>query len=223
MTGCFSQPFLFTRGEMIKAFQLFPMLLLVLSGPAHLIAAPAEDTISGITHPSYDAAISAHLPGTVKSLEVEKGARVKAGQLLIRFEDRIEELEVLQRKLVFENDSQMKATQHRRDAIKKELNTSRELIRKTGSISKEALESKELELNLVNAEIERLLVMKKSNEILYQQASASLDLRKVTAAKFLKDVKDGDEQELMARITGNFKRGNERSVSRKAGARDRRR
>ncbi|WP_137845190.1 hypothetical protein [Microbacterium sp. 2FI] len=37
-------------------------------------------------------------------------------------------------------------------------------------------------------------------------------LRKSAAAKFLDDVNRGDDpQELMARITGNYKRGNERS------------
>lgn len=36
-------------------------------------------------------------------------------------------------------------------------------------------------------------------------------LRKSAAAKFLDDVERGDPQQLMARITGNYKRGNERT------------
>ena len=35
-------------------------------------------------------------------------------------------------------------------------------------------------------------------------------LRKAAAAKFLAEVEAGDEQEVMARVTGNYKRGNER-------------
>lgn len=35
-------------------------------------------------------------------------------------------------------------------------------------------------------------------------------LRGSAAAKFLVEVGDGDEQEVMARVTGNYKRGNER-------------
>ena len=67
-------------------------------------------------------------------------------------------------------------------------------------------------------------IARKSGDVVISHEGREVTtLRKVTAAKFLKDVKDGDEQELMARLTGNFKRGNERSVSRKAGARDRRR
>ena len=36
-------------------------------------------------------------------------------------------------------------------------------------------------------------------------------LRGVTAERFLADVASGDAQELMARATGNYKRGNERA------------
>jgi hypothetical protein len=37
-------------------------------------------------------------------------------------------------------------------------------------------------------------------------------LRGGTAARFLADVEDGDDaQELMARVTGNYRRGNERT------------
>lgn len=35
-------------------------------------------------------------------------------------------------------------------------------------------------------------------------------LRKAAAARFLRDVEARDPQEVMARVTGNYKRGNER-------------
>ena len=35
-------------------------------------------------------------------------------------------------------------------------------------------------------------------------------LRGSAATRFLRDVEDGDPQQLMARVTGNYKRGNER-------------
>lgn len=36
-------------------------------------------------------------------------------------------------------------------------------------------------------------------------------LRGMTAERFLSKVERGDDQELMARVTGNYRRGNERS------------
>lgn len=40
-------------------------------------------------------------------------------------------------------------------------------------------------------------------------------LRRDVAAKFLRDIERGDPQHVMARVTGNYKRGNERSSSRR--------
>lgn len=40
-------------------------------------------------------------------------------------------------------------------------------------------------------------------------------LRKAAAAKFLRDVERGDPQQLMARVTGNYKHGNERVARRR--------
>lgn len=37
-------------------------------------------------------------------------------------------------------------------------------------------------------------------------------LRGARAADFLEDVEDGDAQEIMARLTGNYRRGNERQA-----------
>ena len=37
-------------------------------------------------------------------------------------------------------------------------------------------------------------------------------LRGAAAARFLGEVEQGDPQELMARVTGNYKRGNERAA-----------
>lgn len=39
-------------------------------------------------------------------------------------------------------------------------------------------------------------------------------LRGEVATKFLRDVENGDAQQVMARITGNYRRGNERSARR---------
>ena len=40
-------------------------------------------------------------------------------------------------------------------------------------------------------------------------------LRGPAALKFLSDVERGDPQQVMARVTGNYKRGNERSDTRR--------
>jgi hypothetical protein len=48
-------------------------------------------------------------------------------------------------------------------------------------------------------------------ELLHHARPAAV-LRGVAAARFLTDVDSGDPQELMARMTGNYKHGNERTA-----------
>jgi hypothetical protein len=56
---------------------------------------------------------------------------------------------------------------------------------------------------------------RKSGEVaIFHHGRLATTLRKETAARFLKDAKTGDPQELMARATGNYKRGNERVTNR---------
>jgi hypothetical protein len=46
--------------------------------------------------------------------------------------------------------------------------------------------------------------------VIFHHGTKATTLRGNAAAKFLTDVDRGDDQLLMARLTGNYKRGNER-------------
>ena len=48
---------------------------------------------------------------------------------------------------------------------------------------------------------------------IFHHGRLATTLRGARAAQFLDDVRGGDEQDLMARLTGNYKRGNERLAS----------
>jgi len=50
--------------------------------------------------------------------------------------------------------------------------------------------------------------------IITHRGRVAATLRGSAAEKFLHDVEQDDGQELMARLTGNFKRGNERTAKR---------
>lgn len=54
-------------------------------------------------------------------------------------------------------------------------------------------------------------VQRKSGEVVISHhGRVAVTLRGQKAARFLADVDEGDAQGLMARLTGNYKRGNER-------------
>lgn len=53
---------------------------------------------------------------------------------------------------------------------------------------------------------------KSGDVVISHHGRVAVVLRGSSAEAFLADVADGDAQELMARATGNYKRGNERSA-----------
>lgn len=86
----------------------------------------------GITEPYYDGTLSVSIPGTIGRRLVNEGDVVKQGQVIVALDARLEELAVSRRKLVV-------------DTLKTELEGDRKLFETTKSVSKEALEKKELE------------------------------------------------------------------------------
>ncbi len=52
--------------------------------------------------------------------------------------------------------------------------------------------------------------MRGSDVVISHHGRLATTLRGRRAAEFLQDVEAGDEQELMARLTGNYRHGNER-------------
>lgn len=50
--------------------------------------------------------------------------------------------------------------------------------------------------------------------VIFHHGRRATTLRGDRAAAFLVDVESGDRQELMARLTGNYRRGNERAARR---------
>ena len=54
---------------------------------------------------------------------------------------------------------------------------------------------------------------KNGDVVIHHRGRVASVLRGRKASDFLEDAMSGDEQELMARLTGNYKRGNERDAA----------
>lgn len=52
--------------------------------------------------------------------------------------------------------------------------------------------------------------VRSSQVVVTHHGKQAATLRGAAAARFLRKVEDGDPQQVMARVTGNYKRGNER-------------
>jgi hypothetical protein len=55
-------------------------------------------------------------------------------------------------------------------------------------------------------------VLSSGDVVIRHHSTHAATLREAAAASFLLEVETGDPQQLMARLTGNYKRGNERAA-----------
>ena len=130
---------------------LIAILALTLPAPA------AENVtwVSGITEAIDDATLSSAVIGIVRARPFEEGARVNKGDVILALDNRLEEIEVMRKKLI-------------RDHAKSELDRSEALAQKSDvSITKEELDKKRAEYEVAVAD--------------YEYAVEQLDRRKIVA------------------------------------------
>jgi RND family efflux transporter MFP subunit len=124
-----------SRALLLTLALLFPTLL---SLPTH--AAEPPTWVNGITEAINDATLSSSVIGIVRTRPHPEGARVKKGEMILELDNRLEELEVMRKKLI-------------RDHAKSELDRSAALLSKSDvSISKEEVAKKQAEYDVADAD-----------------------------------------------------------------------
>ena len=100
-----------------------------------VLAAPAAETplvAIGVTEPIFDVTLSTAVPGIISVQKFKEGDAVKAGDVILELDKRIEELEVDRRNLVV-------------GIRKMDLDATQVLYEKTKSVSKEELDKKRVD------------------------------------------------------------------------------
>jgi len=110
--------------------------LLAWSGAA---AEPAALSVSGITEPILDVMLATSVPGIVAVHQLKEGEPVKAGEVILELDKRLEELEAARRKLVMENR-------------KTDLDATQQVFEKSKGVSKEELDKRKLEYEVAVVE-----------------------------------------------------------------------
>src|SRR5688500_3669966 len=116
-------------------------VLAVIAISAAPVQAQTSNWISGITEAINDVALSAHAAGIICKRTLKEGDFVKAGQVILELDKRLEDLEVNRRKFVL-------------DLRKTELESSKKLFEKTISLSREEMDKKITEFAVAEAEYE---------------------------------------------------------------------
>ena len=130
--------------------------------------------ISGITKPINDVKLSSEVGGKITKIYFNEGDQIMVNDLILDLSKKIEEQEVLRRKLIWEDKTEAESALIRSETIKSMLDSTRELFEATGSVSKEELQEKQLEYDLSVAEHQRLMITERREQIEYEMALESL-------------------------------------------------
>ncbi len=164
----------FTRGA---------LLILIIGASTLLgsVSAFAQERLSfsGITEPIKDVELSMSVEGRIAAIFFEEGARIKKGQVILKLDKRLEELEVERRKLIWEGKAELEAAEARVLTLQSHVESTRNLFESTGSVSREELEEKELEFKLALAERKRLELEEDRQRIEYKMARENLRKRRL--------------------------------------------
>jgi RND family efflux transporter MFP subunit len=132
-------------------------------------------TVSGLTEPLKDVTLSLEVGGRIATVFFKEGEHLAKGNPILELNKKLEELDAKRRKLVWESKVEVNSASDRAKTLKSLLESTRTLFETMGSVSKEELETKEMEYNLAQAEYERLAIAEERERIEYEMALESLD------------------------------------------------
>jgi RND family efflux transporter MFP subunit len=149
---------------------------------ACLIVFPVfAQTFTGLVEPFRDVLLSSAVPGRIARIHAQEGDRIAAGTVLLELESRVEALEVERRQTIHLDETELKAAREREALLKEELASTRALAERTGSVSRDELNRKQLETTLAGLEVARLEQEKLRQAIELEMARERLALQKIAA------------------------------------------
>ena len=138
-------------------------------------------SFSGLIYPLHDITMSAGVSGLVMKRAVLPGQAVKAGQVLLQLDDRLQSIESNRRRIIFEDQSELQATRDRLRILDTLLHDASSGFKRTGSISKEELLRLEAEQLASRGRLAQLMEQKKREQLDYATAEGDRLQRHITA------------------------------------------
>lgn len=135
----------------------------------------------GLVYPRHDLNLSIGIAGPVSDIPVERGRYVQAGQVLLVLDDRLQATEVMRRKVVADDKSELLAAQERLRVTKGLLDDAREVYDKTRSISREELSRLESDFIVAKGRAEQLEAQEIREQMELLNAEQERELRRLRA------------------------------------------
>ncbi|MBF0195234.1 MAG: efflux RND transporter periplasmic adaptor subunit, partial [Magnetococcales bacterium] len=139
--------------------------------------------ITGITKAQKDVALSMPVTGRIKKIHYREGSRVKAGDIILSLENRLESLEVEHRHILLKDLSELHGAKEREKKLKDRLEATKRLYKQTRSVSGDELAKKELEYLAAVVDRKRLQIVEEREGVEYRIARENLE-RRILRAPF---------------------------------------
>ena len=151
-------------------------ILLALAGQA----ACAQD-YPGLVQPLHDITLSTGVGGVVASRMVRPGSRVAARQVLMVLDDRLQSVEADRRRVIVQDNSEVKATEDRVRISRTLYEDARNVFERTGSISRDELMRLEAEYLSASGRLDQLKAQKEREKLEHHGAEQEKQMRQLVA------------------------------------------
>lgn len=153
-------------------------LALVWAVPA-LAAGAAEFT--GIVYPQQDLTLSVHVAGVVDRVHVSVGQAVRAGQVLLTQDARLQQIEQDRRRLIAADASELQTVERRRSALAGLVRDATTLYEQAGTVSRDELTKLRMELDATEGRVEQLREAKRREAAELALAAREQEMRQLVA------------------------------------------
>ncbi|MEX8493768.1 efflux RND transporter periplasmic adaptor subunit [Sphaerotilus sp.] len=143
----------------------------------------ASSSVRGVTRCAADLGLGLALAGRVAEMRVREGQIVHAGDVLLRLDQRAEELDVERRHVQWQGTAEMTIAQARHETALAQVQAARRIYQQSQGISREELDNRELVYANAVAEIQRVKTAKEMERLDYLTAKENLDRRTLRAPK----------------------------------------
>ncbi|GAA4332709.1 hypothetical protein GCM10023144_23070 [Pigmentiphaga soli] len=154
---------------------------LAAAGSLLLSAPAAAEDYTGLVYARHDLTLSVSVPGVVSRVPVAVGQQVQANQALLQLEDRIQGTEVQRRKILLDDQSELRATEERVRILTPLFNDTSKLLSSGGSVSRDEVVRLQLELVSSRSRVEQLRAQELREKVELTAAEQERDLRRLVA------------------------------------------
>jgi len=124
----------------------------------------------GIIKPMDDIKVSVPLDGVVQNIYVKEGSYIKKGQKILKLENRLQQLEVNRRKVIWKDKAQLNAAIKNREIHKSLLDSTKELYSQVKAVSHDEIQMLESKYYTLSGDIKMREENEKKEKIEYSIA-----------------------------------------------------